>query len=377
MLKGIQLNLLWGPMVPVPASREIIEALTGVSVHSGAGEDSGFELEFALKKRSPLHTLFLLAGGSVPPILRVVIVVVVNGSPDVLIDGVITDHQVGAGENGEATLRVTGSDLTAVMNYQMFSGLPGMPFPAMPPEARVLMLVAKYAMLGVVPKIIPSVMMDVPVPTERIPVQQGTDLEYIRALADEVGYVFYMDPGPAPGMSFAYWGPEIKIGAPQPALNLDMDVFTNVESLSFRFDNSRSTLPIAYVQEPNSKATIPVTVGNMSLLNPPLGLIQPLPNGFETIDVTGKMSPARAALLAMARAARSSENVNGNGSLDVLRYGRVLHARSLVGVRGAGDAYDGLYYVRNVTHEIKRGQYKQNFSLSRNGLVSTVPRVPA
>jgi len=30
-----------------------------------------------------------------------------------------------------------------------------------------------------------------------------------------------------------------------------------------------------------------------------------------------------------------------------------------------------------VTHKIKRGEYKQDFTLARNGLLSTVPRVPA
>jgi hypothetical protein len=54
-----------------------------------------------------------------------------------------------------------------------------------------------------------------------------------------------------------------------------------------------------------------------------------------------------------------------------------LKARKLVGVRGAGVAFDGLYYVSKVTHNIKRGEYKQTFELKRNGLVSTVPMVPA
>ena len=40
-------------------------------------------------------------------------------------------------------------------------------------------------------------------------------------------------------------------------------------------------------------------------------------------------------------------------------------------------AFDGLYYVKSVTHSIKRGEYKQSFSLARNGLLSTVPKVPA
>ena len=38
----------------------------------------------------------------------------------------------------------------------------------------------------------------------------------------------------------------------------------------------------------------------------------------------------------LAEAARSADAVTGTGTLDVVRYGRVLKARQLVGVRGAG-----------------------------------------
>jgi hypothetical protein len=78
----------------------------------------------------------------------------------------------------------------------------------------------------------------------------------------------------------------------------------------------------------------------------------------------------------LAYASQHSDSVFGNGKLDVARYGRLLKSRQLVGVRGAGLPYDGLYYVKNVTHEIERGSYKQSFSLARNALISTVPQVP-
>jgi hypothetical protein len=68
--------------------------------------------------------------------------------------------------------------------------------------------------------------------------------------------------------------------------------------------------------------------------------------------------------------------VTGSGSLDVLRYGRLLKARQLVGVRGAGMAFDGLYFVKSVTSTMKRGEFKQSFELTRNGLVSITPTVP-
>ena len=68
--------------------------------------------------------------------------------------------------------------------------------------------------------------------------------------------------------------------------------------------------------------------------------------------------------------------ISGSGTLDVLRYGRVLKARQLVGVRGAGLSYDGFYFVKSVTHTIKRGEYKQSFSLSRNATIPFLPFIP-
>lgn len=374
MLKGMHLTLLIGPAVPVPVPRVVLDALTAVEVTTSAGSASGFQLTFTLSNRSPLETLFLLSGGAAIPLIRVIIVVTLNGMPEVLMDGVMTNHQIApGGDGGHATLTVTGEDLTRVMDYIDFSGVP---YPAMPVEARVALIVAKYAAFGLAPLVVPSVLVDVPIPVDRIPRQAGTDLAYVRQLADEAGYVFYVEPGPAPGASLAYWGPEIKVGAPQPALNLDMDAYTNVESLTFTFDNTARALPVLFVQNQATKVPIPIPVPDVGLLDPPLSLIPPIPNRIEPITGLAKLSPIQAALRGLARAARSSDAVTGTGTLDVLRYGRILKARRLVGVRGAGMAFDGLYYVKSVTHGIKRGEFKQRFTLSRNGLVSTLPRVP-
>ena len=149
------------------------------------------------------------------------------------------------------------------------------------------------------------------------------------------------------------------------------------KSLNFSFDAESAKLPILFIQEPNSKAIIPIPVPPITPLNPPLGLIPPIPKGIEPIEGTAKLSPIRAALIGLAKAAKTADAVTASGSLDVLRYGRILKARQLVGVRGAGLAFDGLYYVKSVTHNIKRGEYKQNFNLGRNGLISTLPAVPA
>lgn len=376
MLKGVYLTLMVGPAVPAPVPQVVLDAVTSIKVISTSGDTAGgFELAFTLNNRSPLHTFFLLSGGSSIPFIRVVIVVTVNGTPEVLMDGVMTEHEIAPGTDaGHSTLTIKGKDLTAVMDYINLSGIP---YPAMPAEARVTLILAKYAVFGIVPMVIPSVLIDVPIPVDRIHRQKGKDLGYIKKLAAEVGYVFYLDPGPAPGTSIAYWGPEIKVGVPQPALNINMDAHTNVESLSFSFDTESKMLPVIFIQNPATKVPIPIPVPDITPLNPPLGLIPPIPKEINYITKTAKYSPIQGALIGMALAAKSADALTATGSLDVLRYGRVLKARRLVGVRGVGPAFDGLYYVKSVTHNIRRGEYKQSFTLSRNGLLSTIPKVPA
>jgi hypothetical protein len=364
-----------GPAVPIPVSKEILDSLVSVEVTNTTEGPSVFQLKFTFGNRSLLQTVFLLAGGAVLPLLRVVLAVTIGGSTQVLVDGVMTNQQVSPGADAShSTLTITGEDLTRVMDYLDFTGFP---FPAMPAEARVAIICAKYAFLGVIPMVIPSVLIDIPIPTTRIPKQQGTDLTYVKSLADAVGYTFYMDPGPQPGMSIAYWGPEIKVGVPQPALNINMDAFTNVDSFSFQYQSDGKVMPIVVIQEPISKAPIPLPIPDITPLNPPLGLIPGLPKHFMPIQGTAKYTFPQALMIGLAKAAKTADTVTGTGALDVLRYGQVLKARKLVGVRGAGKAFDGLYYVKSVTHSIKRGEYKQNFTLSRNGLISTLSKVPA
>jgi hypothetical protein len=375
LLKGINLTLMIGPGVPVPVSADVLNALTSVQVTSKTDGASAFQLQFKIDKNSPLLTIFLLASGAQIPLIRVVIYVTINGSPQVLIDGVMTDHQIAPGSGPQSpVLTITGEDLTRVMDYIDFTGIP---YPAMPPEARVLLILLKYSIFGVIPMVIPSIMLDVPIPIDRIPIQQGKDLAYVKKLADDVGYTFFMKPGPTPGTSVAYWGPDIKVGVPQPALNLDMDAYTNVESLNFGFNGDSATLPFVYIQEQYSKAPIPIPIPDITPLNPPLGAIPPIPKQFPIIEGTAKLSPIQAVLIGLAKAAKKADAVSATGSLDTLIYGNILQARGLVGVRGAGTPFDGLYYVSSVTHNIKRGEYKQNFTLARNGLISTVQSVPA
>ena len=106
----------------------------------------------------------------------------------------------------------------------------------MPDAAQVSLLLAQYAFLGIVPVVIPPFIFTVKTPIEGWITQTETDLAHIRGLASQNGYVFYLEPGPLPGQSLAYFGPDVRIPLPQPALSVNMDGHTNVESLSFSLD---------------------------------------------------------------------------------------------------------------------------------------------
>ena len=156
-----------------------------------------------------------------------------------------------------------------------------------------------------------------------------------------------------------------------------MDAHTNVESLDFSFDGESKSIPIVYIQNQETRATIPVPIPDISPLNPPLGAVPPFPVKFNPLKDTAKMSPAKALSLGVAEASKTAEAVTGKGTLAVRNYGHVLRSGELVGVRGAGMLYNGLYYVKSVTHHIKKGEFKQDFVLTRNGIFSTVSSVPA
>ena len=378
-LKSVQLTLMIGPVLPVTPPRAVMDALAEVEVQAEDVGQSGFKLTFSIDKQSPLQILFLLTGGLPLLFMRVIIVATVNGVSNVLMDGVITENHIAPGDKGSnSTLTLLGKDLTVLMNLSKPSGFP---FPAMPAEARVQLILLKYALFGVVPQVIPSVLLFVPLPTDQIPGQQGTDLGYIQSLAEQAGYVFYIDPGPVPGVSRAYWGPQIKVGPVQPALSSDMDAYTNVESLQFSFDQERNKIPLVYIYNSQTGISILIPLPPITPLNPPLGLIPPLPTNLLPPDLTprrddlAKKPIPQGVMMGLAAAAQNAEAVSCDGSLDVTRYGGILKSRQLVGVRGSGPAFDGLYYVKSVTHKIKRGEYKQDFVLTRNGLVSTVPTV--
>ena len=378
MILGIHLTLMIGPTVPIPAPQPIAEALRSVQVtHADEGR-SGFQLVFEIGRSGPMDLLDYpaLLNPLMRPFARVVLFVTFNLTMYVLMDGIVTNRQMTPGsEPGAGTLTLTGEDVSVMMDMEQKRA----EHPAQDETLIALKLIAQYALYGMVPMVIPPPVIDVPIPIQRIPVQQDTDLEYLKAMAQRHGYAFFVEPGPLPLMNTAYWGPPKRIGIPQSALSVNMGPDTNVETINFQTNAMAPVMVMDTVQDADLNMSLPVItfIGTRPPLVPMPALPFNLPHVKTSLlpDSSGT-SITQAYARAQAMTDRSLDAVvTATGTLDALRYGGVLKPRALVGLRGAGFTHDGIYYVKTVSHAISRGSYKQNFTLTREGDGAITPVV--
>jgi hypothetical protein len=372
---GIRLVLWIGKTVPLPAPVEVLDSLLQVEVTNDDEKGNGFQLTFSLGKDKSMD-YSLLQSGVLEPFTRVIIGVVLGVSPEVLIDAVVAHHQILPGsEPGTSKLIVMGRDISQMLDLDEKNEK----YENQPDFLIVTRLITdpNYMQYGLVPAVTPTT--DIPIIIERIPRQHETDLKFIKRLAKRNGFVFYIEPLTF-GTNKAYWGPENRLGIPQPALTMNMGSWTNVNTARFSQDALAPVGTKGTFVEPITKISIPIP-SLPSLKIPPLSANPVAAKRTVVLRDTANQTPAKAAVSAVATVTGAPEAVKGEGELDTVRYGSVLRARRLVGFRGVGTSYDGDYYVKSVKHIIelasppKTGSYKQEFKLSKEGTGALLPVV--
>jgi hypothetical protein len=375
-LLGTRLTLWIGPTIAVPAPALIAEALASVEVSLSDDARDGFEITFTVGRTGVLAPDFsLVALPLLKPMNRVVIQVWLGAIPHVLIDGFITATQLQPSEDpGASTLTVRGEDMRVLMDLHEVS----FPYPSMSVTARVEFILLRYMTYLAFPPVVPPTDLDVPLPTRQIPVQADTDLRYLEKLAAERGCVFYVEPTPVPMVNLAYWGVPPLAAEIQSALSVNMGSDSNAK-IDFHYNGLTPTLVLGAVQDKTTVAVFPIVtvVSTRPPLVPLPSLLLQGPN-IRTVmpKDSNRLDPVQAFLRAQAQTDKTRDSVTARGELDMLRYGDVLRPRRLVSVRGAGYMNDGSYYVKSVTHRIKKSQYTQQFTLSREGLGAISPLVP-
>jgi len=373
---GINLALLIGKTVPKPVPRDVMEAFQRAEVTHADDGVSGFQMIFKIGRsgrkavkdypitQNPIFTVFN----------RVILVVTIGFSATVLMDGVIVNQELSpSAEPGKSTFTITGSDVSTMMDLEEKS----VSHKAQGEATIARLIILNYAKYGMIPKVVAPPVQDRPTINERTPTQNKTDLEHLNEMAERFAYVFYVMPGPAIGSNTAYWGPPKRESRPQKALTMNMGSFTNISSVSFQHDAMAATTVDGDVQDrkTNQKRPVQERQSDRPTLAKSSALKSQSYTRLKQFRETGR-SLAQADAKAQAIADRSVDDVvTVKGDLDTIRYGDILRARSLVGLRGAGYSYDGLYYVKEVTHTLTMGEYKQSFTLTRDGLGTTKQRV--
>jgi hypothetical protein len=373
---GVRLTILAGPTVPLPLPAPLAESFQEAKVTTSDAGRSGFQITFRTGRGGPLAGLDYpaLQSPQLRAFNRVILMATFGVVPRVVMDGVITRTELQPGDRpGQARLTITGEDVAVMLDMTERTA----EHPAQDDPVIAVKILLGYPQLGMVPKVFPPPTLDPPLPIERTPVQQGTDLEQLETMAGRHGYVFYVEPGPVPGMNTGYWGPPIRIGLPQRALTINMGAETNATLGAFGTNALGPTSVEGKVQDRTTGQAIPVR--SLPPLRPPLAAkpawLVNQPNVRSTQFRESGLSTIQALARAQGTAEGTSDAVTVDGQLDAARYGDVLLARSLVGVRGAGYDHDGFWYVKSVTHDIRPGAYTQSFSLAREGLGSTTPVV--
>jgi hypothetical protein len=386
-ISSIQLGLQLGPGIPIPAPGPVMRALRGVEVTQSDTAPCGFQLTFHTEQAGVLLGDFLLTDNPLlAPFSRVIVRVAVDGIPHTLIDGFIT-HQQYLPSNGpeDSVLVVTGEDISVKMD------LIDEPreYPSMPDDMIVAEILAPWLALGIEPLIIPTTTSLVPF--GYVPQQSGTDRSVLQELAVRNGNVFFVTPTPVPGMNVAYWGPPPRLQPPTAVLNVAVGSASDVDRFQAEFDVLKPQTFLGFVMQAEVPPYEPVPVVTlMGERFPPLAAFPALIPGDDLL-LEGRratwqrddLDPLQAAVAAQAMTDRSTDEVV-TVACDVTteRIGSIVQAPGVVGVRGTGLAYDGLYYLKSATHRItlfsdEQWGYTQSLTLTREGVGTTTPVLKA
>lgn len=336
-----------------------MESLQSVEVTLNDEGRSGFELAFQVGHGLKLDDL--------KPFSRIIIMVTINAVKKVLMDGIIAYHQLDSGNGSDASVvSVFGEDVSIMMDLKTE------PISHKGQDDATIArdIISKYSSYGITAEVKSPEGISQPPSNGWVPRQQSTDLEHLKIMADKYGFVFYITSGPVAKKSVAYWGPPKWEGTRQKALSTNMGPHSNVETINFSYDSLAPTLVKGNVQDSKTNQIKPVETSSSKLKK--ISKSSALESQSKVrlkilLQKSGKDIKETMALAQGITDASLRKVAKAEGTLSTIRYGDILMPHRLVGLRGAGQQYDGDWYVKKVTHKIRRGEYKQSFTLSKEG----------
>jgi hypothetical protein len=286
--------------------------------------------------------------------------------PQAVMNGFVNRQEVVYDDQaGTSYLEVTALDVTSVMNLQEKA----MAWP-MPDSAIAAAIFAQYLVVPTITPAPPSL-----IEPEGTTTQRGTDIRFLRRLAERNSFECYVYPEPFSGKDFGWFGPAVSVPQlPEAVINVKMGTETNVTGFRIHYEMLRPTYAIGFGIDTATRAlqTFPA-VAALTPVGMPMGLepaLQRIPLPPLTMAVeTGQMRLPGLAAAVQGITDRSAWAVTAEGTVgpDV----GILRPGATINIRGAGRLYNGPYYVTSVHHSIDCGCYEQKFTARRNAVTMT------
>lgn len=341
-----------------PASPELLAAVQQIEVEDHATMADMLRLRLAIAVRPDGGRWTVLDDGVFARLSRVQVRVGVGRGPaQPLIDAYVVESSadLGAGPGG-ASLEVVAMDPTTLMGLEEKVRA----WPDMADAEIASTIFGEYGFAAVVEETRPARQ-----ELSETVMQRGSDLQFLRELADRNGCEVYLDLD-ASGRVHGHFHPPRVGEEPQAVLSVNMGEATNVDAFRARHDMLRPAVASAVALDPETAEDQPGEAEGSG--QRPMGRRPPAADRPRKVLLsrTGVAKAAELQQLAASVADRSAWAITAEGELNTLSFGGILRAKRPVLVRGAGPGLSGLYYVDRVQHVLAGGSYAQRFSLRRN-----------
>jgi hypothetical protein len=374
-VQGINIQILLGKKkAETRAPRSILESITSIQITKSDEGRDGFQISLALGRNSLSNLMkggLLASDDLLRPSCRIILIVFFNTAKKVLLDGIITHHQYNPSKTaGESTLTITGEDVSIMLDkdekHTTHKG-------SVNSIIKNILISSDYANYGFEPRVI-----DVPNDDKGERKQLESDLKFILKCGEEYSCIFYVEPSDSPGKNIVYWGPSNRKTTGNKDLLFNMGSSSNILSINFQYNSLKPELVVGTIKDKDNDKVEEIVITDSTLdslitTNSPFASSNKKDFKTRWLKLDKPMTTSEAYKRAQDETNKSFEDVvTASGEIDSSQYGDVIKPRNLVILKGVGSEYAGKYYVKSVTHNIKRGEYKQSFNLTREDLGSAI-----
>lgn len=343
------------------ATPELLSRVVQIDVEDHADLADMLRLRLAIAVRPDGSGWSLLDDGLFPRLSSLAVDVVIGSAKTPLFDGYVIESSASfSNEPGGSLLTVVAMDPTVLLHLE--EKVKAWPNMADSDVASAILSDGAYNLTPVVEPTTWQRQED-----EHTLLQRGTDMQFLRLLADRNGYECYVELNDQSGAAEGHFHPPRLDLPAQGVLSMNLGSATNVNAFAARFDMLGPTTAQVTGLDVSSGETQPVTSESAS--HKELGSAAPTAPDRPRktlLAATGMAQSGELQTLAQAVVDRSAWAIRAEGELNTIAYGGVLRAKRPVEVRGAGQQFSGTYYVERVLHSFSGDGYAQRFVLRRN-----------